>query len=112
MTRPRSRDPLTAATSAILIPFLRPNGFRRASNRLIARLTDGMCQFLWLHLSGWVGKDFRVHYVTLSLFCPRDFLVLQAGDCLQRPNGSVLWLPAQTHELADESMATVIRTCV
>jgi hypothetical protein len=109
MPRPRSADPLTAATTALLLPFLRPHGFKRKSNRLIVRITDGVAQFVHIHLSCWGGKDFRVHYVALPLFCPRDYLILQPGDTLNRENGAEAWFPAQTHELAGASMETVVR---
>jgi hypothetical protein len=109
MPRPRSADPLTATTTSVLLPFLRQHGFKRKSNRLIVRVAQGIAQFVHLHQSGWGGKDFRVHYVALSLFPPRDYLILQPGDTLNRHGGAEAWFPAQTHEQADASMETVVR---
>ena len=103
----RSADPLTAATTAILLPQIRPAGFRRKTNRVIARVCSDILQFLDLQLSAFGGKAFCVNYASISLFCPREFLVLQPGDRLRRDNGAEAWVSAKTHEEADESMKLV-----
>jgi hypothetical protein len=103
----RSSDPLTAATTSILIPELRSHGFRRKTNRIIARIQDDILQFFDLQLSAYGGKNFCVNYASISLFCPRDYLILQPGARLKRANGADAWLPAKTHEDADASMAQV-----
>jgi hypothetical protein len=64
----RSTDPLTAATTGILIPALRLQGFQRNSNRVIARIKDDILQFLDLQLSAYGGKDFCINYASISLF--------------------------------------------
>jgi hypothetical protein len=103
----RSSDPLTAATTSILIPELRSHGFRRKTNRVIARILDDILQFFDLQLSAYGGKDFCVNYASLSLFCPRDYLILQLGARLNWENGAEAWLSAKTHAEADASMAQV-----
>ncbi len=104
----RSSDPLTAATSSILIPELRLHGFRRKTNRLIARIQDDILQFFDLQLEAYGSKGFCVNYASLSLFCPRDYLILQPGARLKWENSVEAWLPAKTHEEADASMAKVV----
>jgi hypothetical protein len=103
----RSADPLAAAVTSILLPFLRPHGFRRKSNRVLARLSADILQFFELQLSAHGGKEFCVHYAALALFCPRDHWVLQPGDRLRRENGAEAWFPAASHEVADTSMREV-----
>jgi len=90
-----------------LNPELRSHGFRRKTNRLIARIQDDILQFFDLQLSGYGGKDFCVNYASISLFCPRDYMILQPGARLKRENGAEAWLSAKTHEVADVSMAQV-----
>jgi hypothetical protein len=103
----RSSDPLTAATTSILIPELRSHGFRRKSNRIIARIQDDILQFFDLQMSAYGGKDFCVNYASISLFYPRDYLLLQPGARLKKDNGAEAWLLAKTHDDADASMAKV-----
>src|SRR5262245_22881115 len=104
----RSSDPLTAATTSILIPELRLHGFRRKTPRLIARIQDDILQFFDLQLEAYGSKGFCVNYASFSLFCPRDYLILQPGARLNRENGAEAWLPAKTHDEADASMANVV----
>jgi hypothetical protein len=104
----RSSDPLTAATTSILVPELRPHGFRRKTNRLIARIQNDILQFLCLQASAFGGKDFCVNYASLSLFCPRDYLILQPGARLNLENGAEAWLSAKSQDDADASMAKVV----
>jgi hypothetical protein len=105
----RSSDPLTAATTRILIPELRSHGFRRKTKRIIARVRDDILQFFDLQLSAYGGKNFCVNYASLSLFCPRDYLILQPGARLKGENGAEAWLSAKTHDEADASMAKVVK---
>src|SRR5262245_44204123 len=104
----RSSDPLTAATTSILIPELRLHGFRRKTNRLIARIQDDILQFFDLQLEAYGSKGFCVNYASLSLFCPRDYLILQPGARLKRENSAEAWLPAKTHDEADASMGKLV----
>jgi hypothetical protein len=103
----QSSDPLTAATTIILIPELRSHGFRRKTNRIIARIQDDILQFFDLQMSAYGGKDFCVNYASISIFCPRAYLVLQPGARLKWENGAEAWLSAKTHNDADASMAKV-----
>src|SRR4051794_33981471 len=84
----RSSDPLTAATTSILIPELWSHSFRRKTNRIIARIQDDILQVFDLQLSAYGGKDFCINYASLSLFCPREYLILQPGARLTRENGA------------------------
>lgn len=104
----RSSDPLTAATTSILIPELRLHGFRRKTSRIIARIQDDILQFVDLQLEAYGSKGFCVNYASLSLFCPRDYLILQPGARLKRENCAEAWLPAKSHDEADASMAIVV----
>ena len=104
----RPADPLWAATRAILLPALRPLGLVRKTNRMIGRLTSGILQFLDLQVTRWGDKDFCINYASLSLWRPREYLVLQPGARLQRANGGEAWLPASTVEEAHASMHEVV----
>jgi hypothetical protein len=104
-----SSDPLTAAMTSILLPILQPNGFRRKTNRVLVRIRDDILQFFDLQLSAYGGKDFCVNYASLSLYCPRDYLILQPGDRLKQENGTEAWLSAATHDAANLSMHIVTR---
>src|SRR5262245_17310454 len=104
----RSSDPLTAATTSILIPELRLHRFRRKTNRIIARIQDDILQFFDLQLEAYGSKEFCVNYASLSLLWPRDYLILQPGARLNRENRAEAWLPAKTHNEADASMAKVV----
>ena len=75
---------------------------------MIARIQGDILQFFDLQLEAYGSKDFCVNYASLSLFCPRDYLLLQPGARLKRENGAEVWLSARTHDEADESMATVV----
>lgn len=103
----RSSDPLTAATTSILLPELRCHGFRRKTNRVMARIQEDILQFLDLQMSAYGGKDFCVNYASISIFCPRDYFVLQPGSRLKWDNGAEAWLSAKAHDDADASMAKV-----
>jgi hypothetical protein len=105
----RSSDPLTAATTAILLPRLRAAGFRRKTNRIIARLNRDILQFFDLQLSRYGDNNFYVDYASLSLFRPRDYLILEPGARLKTEDGAEAALPADTHDAADSSMAFVVK---
>jgi hypothetical protein len=107
VTGARSADPLTAATTSVLMPSLRTLGFRRKSNRLIARVRADILQFFDLQLPSFGGKRFCVNYASLPLFPPRDCFVLAYGDRLRGVTGGELWFEASTHDLADEAMGSV-----
>jgi len=102
-----STDPLTAATTAILLPALRAAGFRRKTGRVIARVHADILQFFDLQLEAYGGKVFCVNYASLPLFCPRDYWILQPGTRLNQANGCEAWVSAKTHDAADLSMGLV-----
>src|SRR5215210_4936016 len=105
-------DPLTAATTAELIPIIRPHGFQRRSTRLFGRL--GECAFQLLHIqkSSYGGGDFCVDYASMMLFPPEDNIVLQPGNRLERARGRDAWWPAASHEQAQTSMGEVAHAVV
>jgi hypothetical protein len=104
----RSKDPLTAATTSILMPALQAHGFIRVTNRLIARDRNLILQSISLQLSQWGNRMFCVNYAVNSLFRPREFLTLSPGGRLKRRRfGGEVWWDSDTHEKADEAMQEV-----
>lgn len=108
MPRKRSKDPLTAATTSVLLPALRPHDFKRVTPRIIGKVTDDIFQFFNLQLAAFGGKDFCVNYASMLLSAPHDSLVLTYGDRLRDELGVDKWRPADTHASADVSMAEVV----
>jgi hypothetical protein len=45
---------------------------------------------------------------SISLFCPRDYWILQPGARLNREKRAEAWLSAKSHDDADASMAKVV----
>jgi hypothetical protein len=105
--RQRSKDPLTAATTSILLPALRPLNFGRKTNRLILRISDDILQFIDLQLSSFGDKSFCVNYASIPLFSPRDYLVLQPGDRL-RKKGAEAWWSSSDQKVAGHSMTEIV----
>lgn len=108
MTGRRAKDPLTAATTSLLLPALEPLGFRKKSSRVIGRIRSDILQFLDLQVSSFGSKDFYVNYASVSLFLPREFLVLQPGGRLRNAGGAEAWWPASSHDIAIASMQEVV----
>lgn len=107
----RSKDPLTAATTSVVLPALKPLGFVRVKTRIIGRLRNDILQFLSFQLSGYGGKDFCVNYASLSLFRPREFFSLDGRLTKHLKHGGIRqWWSAKTHEAADNSMADIVST--
>ena len=103
----RSSDPLTAATTSILNPWLSPHGFRTITRRSFGSVRNDILHFFDLQLSAYGGKDFTVNYASIPLFQPHDFIVLDCGDRL-RSGAAEAWWPSSTHQLADNSMHEVV----
>lgn len=103
-----SKDPLTASTTSILLPSLKPFGFRRLTGRVVARISSDILQSVSLQLAAYGGGDLCVNYASLTLFNPRDFFSLSPGDRLRRLNAADAWFPSSTHEAADASMREVV----
>ena len=108
MLSARSKNPLTAATTSILIPSVKDMGFNRKTGRIIARVSADILQYIYLQVSAYGGKDFCVSYASITLFNPRDFLVLSPGSRLRGANRADAWLPALTYDEADASMREVL----
>jgi hypothetical protein len=79
-----SRDPISDATSSILIPSLEVQGFKLFTNRITARIVDDILQFLSVQVSRRGTRWFRLHYASICLFRPRDVLPLQPGGTIVR----------------------------
>jgi hypothetical protein len=79
-----ARDPISAATTSLLLPGLEAEGFKRFTNRIIARIVDDTFQFVSVHLSRRGTRWFKLHYASICLFRPRDGLPLQPGDTIFR----------------------------
>ncbi len=109
MPRTRSKDPLLAATTSILLPVVRPFGFRRYGSRKLARICDDILHIIGPWYSGWGGRDFYVECCALALVPPTDCIYLSWGNRLRdEMTGYDSW-PGQTHELADASMQRVVQ---
>jgi hypothetical protein len=108
MTKPRSKDPLLAAITGILLPTLKPYGFRRKGTRQLIRITDGILQSVFPWYSGWGGRDFYFSYSIMPLVPPSDFAYEAAAERLRDAARRQLW-PGQTHELAAESMQQIVQ---
>jgi hypothetical protein len=59
-----SRDPLTAAVSEVLWPYLKTIGFRKRTPRRFARERNETFQHVWVDANGWGGKT-----STLIILC-------------------------------------------
>ena len=109
MTGRRSKDPLTASATSLLLPALRPLGFKKKSARVIGRIRNEIFQLLDLQVSSFGSGDFCVNYASVALFCPREFLVLQPGSRLRNASGVEVWWPARSHDMANASMQEVVQ---
>jgi len=108
MATRRAKDPLSAATTGILVPALQPHGFRRGSTRRLGRLGACAFQLLELQKSASGSADFCVNYASMLLVPPVDHLVLQPGGRLRGARGGDAWWPAAGPDQADESMRQVV----
>jgi hypothetical protein len=114
MPKPRSKDPLLAATTSILIPALKPVGFRRISNRSLVRICNDILHAIELCYSGWGGRIFAVNCSAVPLVPPTEYTYSTWGEVL--PDGedtstsykSRTW-DGQTHERADKSMERIVQ---
>ena len=108
--RRRSSDPLTAALTATFLPVVRPMGFFRKSGRYIVRVSDGILQLVSFQKSAWGSGDFCVNYVSMLLFVPAEYVVLEPGGRLSGAGraGAERWWQSATHEEADHSMSQVV----
>jgi hypothetical protein len=107
--RKRSADPITAATTAILKPELVRHGFQDLSRRRFGRIKDDILHYLDLQLSGYGGKRFCVNYAAISLYSPREHIVLEPGARLAELPRREKWWPGDNHDSADHSMIEVVR---
>jgi hypothetical protein len=103
----RSKDPLMAATTSILMPVVKPFGFQRNGSRKLVRICDDILHLINPWYSGWGGRDFYVECWAMPLVPPTDHIYLARGDRLLDHNGHSLWA-GQTHELADSSMERIV----
>lgn len=104
----RPKDPLTAATIAILKPAVDELGFKTDGSRSFARVRDDVLQGFSLQLSAWGSKDFAVNYYAFTLVSPREHFVSLAGGRLPRGKSRDGWWASKNHQRADESMREVV----
>jgi hypothetical protein len=103
MPKARSKDPLLAATTSILLPAVKPFGFQRRTPRSLDRICDDALHTISPWYSGWGGRNFYIPYSVMPLVPPTDFEYVARGARLRNPRNTESWL-GQTHELADASM--------
>jgi hypothetical protein len=109
MPKTRSKDPLLAATTSILLPVVKPFGFQRYGSRKLVRICDDILHLIGPWYSIWGGRDFYIDCCAMPLVPPTDFIYLTWGDRLRdEMTGYDSW-PGQTHELADASMQRVVQ---
>lgn len=109
MAKARSKDPLLAATTSILLPVVKPYGFQRYGSRKLARICDDVLHIIGPSYSGWGGRDFYIEICALGLTPPTDGIDLTWGARLRdEMTGYDSW-PGQTHELAYASMERVVQ---
>ncbi len=109
MSKPRSKDPLLAATTSILYPAVKPFGFQRHGSRKLVRICEDILHIINPWYSGWGGRDFHVECWAMPLFPARDYIYCARGNrvCDEVSRGS-LWA-GQTQELADASMQQIVK---
>jgi hypothetical protein len=102
----RSIDPLTAATTTYLWPFLKSVGFKKLSPRKYAREINDTIQQLWVDANGFGGKR-----RTLFVLCVNAVYGNQSGymdPCGFRICKSETW-DMSTLESADNAMQEVVK---
>ncbi len=101
MTRKRSKDPVTAATTSFLWPYLKSKGFVKSTTRNFSKEVNGFFQQVWIDANGFSGKEsVRVHYNVMPV-ADANVASYSVGDCIDSWDMS-------TYELADESMQDVV----
>lgn len=104
----RSKDALTAATSAYLIPVLREHGFKKYGKRSFGRLMDDQVfQYIDLQPSAHGGKNFAVNYASLLITRLNESVGSTTFRRLPRGKSNDGWWEAIHHERADESILDV-----
>ena len=101
----RSKDPLTAATTTYLWPFLKNLDFKKVSPRKYAREVNDTIQQLWVDANGFGGKQ-----RTLFVLCVNVVYGNQSGymdPCGFRICKSKTW-DMSNHEKADKYMQEVV----
>jgi hypothetical protein len=101
----QSPDPLTAAISKILWPYLKAIGFNKVSSRKFAREREGVFQQLWVDANGVSGKS-----STLVVLCANFPFGSVAG--YMDPHGFRIcqaerW-DTTTQEMAEKSMKNIV----
>ena len=101
MARKRSKDPVTAATTSYLWPYLKEKGFVRSTARNFAKEVNGFFQQVWVDANGFSGKSsVRVHYNVMPV-AEESVSSYSVGDGLDSWDMS-------NHEVADISMQEIV----
>src|SRR5262245_13837417 len=103
----RSKDPLTAATTAILKPAVAPSGFEKLTTRMFGRIRNGIVQWFDIQVSMYGSRDFCLNHSSQPLFVPCDHFAVIVGGRVPRGKSGDGWWPSRTIEAADESMGEV-----
>src|SRR3954464_15316060 len=103
----RSKDPLTAATTAILKPAVMPAGFEKLTTRVFARIRNEILQWFDIQVSMYGSRDFCLNHSSQPLFVPCDHFAVVIGGRVPRGKSGDGWWPSKTHDAADESMRDV-----
>ena len=91
-------DPLAKAFTAVLMPHLRPLGFRRKTRRFVCGIVNSIYQDLACYGSAYNGEIIRVSCGSESLFVPRD--ILGGGQWIYLESESSEWYKGETLEKA------------
>ena len=103
MARKRSNDPLTAATTSYLWPFLKENGFSKSTARKFSKEVNDFFHQIWIDANGFSGKkSVRLHYCIMPN-AQQNINGYSVGNYI--PIGNV-----STHENADKAMKKIIET--
>jgi hypothetical protein len=110
MAKVRSKDPLLAATTSILLPAMKRFGFVHLRKRELARVRDDIVHYIMPWYSGYGGRNFYVDYGAMPLVPPTHFHYAACGSRVwDEVNRRYTW-EGQSHELADASMERVVES--
>ena len=101
MARKRSKDPVTAATTSYLWPYLKEKGFVKSTARNFARENNGFFQQIWVDANGFSGKcSVRLHYNVMPV-------AVESVSSYSVGDGIDSW-DMSDHEKADLSMKEIV----
>ena len=103
MARKRSKDPITAATTSYLWPYLKEKGFVKSTARNFSKEVNGFFQQFWIDANGFNGRSsVRLHYSVMPI-AKDNVLSYSVGESLDGWDMS-------DHDLADAAMQDIVST--